>query len=547
MVTEVTTRSIYPYTATALVVVTFPDGSRAAGTGAMVGINDLLTATHVVYNPDRGGWASSLSIYPGADFNGIISRIEDAPFVLDSFRWQSHGWPDQAFTDGSNTTFRYDESQYDVAVIGLSKAIGAQTGWFGLSPGVDAAQSASILGYASGAPGLMSGKAWVTRDAWASVYIATDGPGTDLLGAGSSGGPLYVIDSNGMPSIIGVKSAGTAYSNIWADIGLVYDELLTAISANDTLLSGAYLYKGIPDADATAGRTFSISLDADTFRSSNAGEPLVYAATLADGSPLPSWLKFDAATKMFSGMPESADAAGIRVRVTANSTTLATAAGSSPASDEFRIVIGTAGLDYTGGAGNERIAAQSGNDRIDGAGGIDTVMFASKRAAYQINLAASGISVKDSAGAGGADSLFSIERLQFADVSLALDIKGHAGQAFRLYQAAFDRNPDLGGLGAQINGLDSGTSLLQISRNFIDSEEFLLRYGANPSNEAFVTQLYANVLHRAPDAGGYAVQLGALNGGMSRAQLLVNFSESTENYNATIVGIQNGIEYLPFT
>jgi hypothetical protein len=60
-----------------------------------------------------------------------------------------------------------------------------------------------------------------------------------------------------------------------------------------------------------------------------------------------------------------------------------------------------------------------------------------------------------------------------------------------------------------------------------------------------VTLLYANVLHRTPDAAGFAVQVNALNSGMSRAQLLVNFSESNENFGATIVGIQNGIDYIP--
>lgn len=64
MAVEVTTRTAYPYTATALIIVTFPDGSKAAGTGAVVGPNDLLTATHVVYSPDHGGWASGISIYP---------------------------------------------------------------------------------------------------------------------------------------------------------------------------------------------------------------------------------------------------------------------------------------------------------------------------------------------------------------------------------------------------------------------------------------------------------------------------------------------------
>lgn len=540
MAVEVTTRTTFPYTAATLIVVTFPDGFKAAGTGAMVGPNDLLTATHVVYSPEHGGWASAVSIYPGADFNAVTGVIEDAPHVVEGFRWQFDGWPTQSFADGSNATFSRAESQYDVALIGLSKAIGAQTGWFGLAPGYDAPQWASVLGYASGTTGLMNGKAWVTRDASAAVYVATDTPGTDLLGAGSSGGPLYVTDSNGLPTIIGVKSAGSASTNIWADIGLLHDHLSAAISRNDALLNGAYLYKGIPDADATAGRSFSFSLGADTFRSSNTSDTLAYTATLADGASLPSWLQFDAARKVFSGIPASTDPSAVRVRVTASASGTA---GASSASDEFQILIGTAGIDYSGRSGNERIGAQSGNDLIDGGNGLDTVVFAGKRAAYQIKAAASGITVKDTAGNGGTDSLSNIERLQFADMSLAFDTSGNAGQAYRLYQAAFNRTPDTGGLSFQTRALDDGWGLGGIAQNFIDSPEFSSKYGALDDRQ-FVTQLYQNVLHRAPEPAGLAYHLNNLGNGMLRSQVLVGFSESPENQAAIIGMIQNGIELI---
>ena len=44
---------------------------------------------------------------------------------------------------------------------------------------------------------------------------------------------------------------------------------------------------------------------------------LIYSATLADGSSLPGWLSFDAATRTFSGTPENDDVGAIDVRVTA--------------------------------------------------------------------------------------------------------------------------------------------------------------------------------------------------------------------------------------
>lgn len=198
-----------------------------------------------------------------------------------------------------------------------------------------------------------------------------------------------------------------------------------------------------------------------------------------------------------------------------------------------------------GFAGNDRLISLGGNDYLDGGAGVDTAMYSGTRGSYNYSFVNGVITVADRTGLQGTDTMTNVERLSFADGNVAFDINGNAGQAYRLYQAALDRKPDMTGLGAQINGLDSGMSLQQISQNFINAAEFGLKYGAGLSNEAFVTQLYANVLHRAPDAGGFAVQVNALNTGMSHAQLLVNFSESPENYQATLVGIQNGIEYVP--
>ncbi len=39
----------------------------------------------------------------------------------------------------------------------------------------------------------------------------------------------------------------------------------------------------------------------NTFSDVDVGDTLTYSATLADGTPLPSWLSFDAATQTFSG------------------------------------------------------------------------------------------------------------------------------------------------------------------------------------------------------------------------------------------------------
>lgn len=182
---------------------------------------------------------------------------------------------------------------------------------------------------------------------------------------------------------------------------------------------------------------------------------------------------------------------------------------------------------------------------VDGGGGLDTMHFSGVKANFAVEKSGNVSNISDKTAMEGTQVLSNFERLKFADSALALDIDGNAGRAYRLYQAAFDRKPDLPGLGVQMNALDVGFTLQQISQNFIDSPEFNLKYGPSLSNEDFVTQLYANVLHRFPDPDGYAHQTKALENGMSRAQLLINFSESPENYKATLVGIENGIEYIP--
>lgn len=198
------------------------------------------------------------------------------------------------------------------------------------------------------------------------------------------------------------------------------------------------------------------------------------------------------------------------------------------------------GLVFTGDATPQKISDTVGNDVINGDSGIDMVLYNCNRANFFVNKTATGWIV--SSLAEGADTLTNIERLQFADKTLALDITGNAGQAYRLYQAAFNRTPDGGGLKYWIEQMDTGTTLEQVAVGFINSAEFKALYGENPSNEDFVTKLYSNVLHRAPDAGGKAYWVEQLNKGTSKAAVLASFSESPENQAGVLNAIMYGID-----
>lgn len=105
-------------------------------------------------------------------------------------------------------------------------------------------------------------------------------------------------------------------------------------------------------------------------------------------------------------------------------------------------------------------------------------------------------------------------------------------EATRLYQAALNRAPDAPGLAAVSDALHNGASIEQVAQGFVNSGEFARAYGAL-SNDAFVTQLYANVLHRVPDPSGRQTWLNDLATGGTRAHVLSGLADSNENRIAT--------------
>lgn len=207
-------------------------------------------------------------------------------------------------------------------------------------------------------------------------------------------------------------------------------------------------------------------------------------------------------------------------------------------------LVGSYGADAMGGgAGADLLKGAGGNDFLDGGGGVDTAVFANARSNYVVSHNATGYTVTALSGDEGVDTLVNIERAVFGDgTHLALDVQGAGGTAYRLYQAAFNRAPDAGGLGYHIADLDKGVYVGTVASHFIASPEFASKYGTL-DNEQFVRQLYANVLHRAPDADGLAYHLHNLQTTHTRADVLVGFSESPENQANVIGAIQDGMVY----
>ncbi|WP_306395390.1 Calx-beta domain-containing protein [Telluria beijingensis] len=184
---------------------------------------------------------------------------------------------------------------------------------------------------------------------------------------------------------------------------------------------------------------------------------------------------------------------------------------------------------------------------VKGGAGIDTVNYAGNRDAYTIDRVADGFTISHKNGVGGTDLLTGIERIDFGDVNMALDIDGIGGQAYRIYQAALNRTPDSAGLGFWIDVMDRGLSLAEVAAGFMRTPEFIAAYGANPSNHDLVSQIYLNVLHRPAEPGGLEYWTGALDRGVvTAAQALSMISESPENQAALAPVIGEGFTYTPY-
>lgn len=112
-----------------------------------------------------------------------------------------------------------------------------------------------------------------------------------------------------------------------------------------------------------------------------------------------------------------------------------------------------------------------------------------------------------------------------------------AQEVARLYDTVFGRLPDAAGLGYWRGRLDDGSARAEdVADAFTRSGEFAQRYGAL-SNRDFVAAVYGNTLHRAPDAGGLDYWTAQLDGGGSRAAIVVGFSESAEHVGLTAANI----------
>lgn len=186
------------------------------------------------------------------------------------------------------------------------------------------------------------------------------------------------------------------------------------------------------------------------------------------------------------------------------------------------------GMGWIAGSGDDRLEGGAGNDRLIGGDGIDTAVFSGLRSGYSVRREGKEWIVEDLVAArDGTDRLIGIERVEFADQLLHIELASDAAfQVAGLYEALFDRAPDLEGLRWWMDAMGKGATLKDLAGAFLLSAE------AAPlramGNAAFVGHLYDTLFEREADADGFAFWTGALNAGFSRAEMTALFLESEE-------------------
>ncbi|MFJ5366847.1 putative Ig domain-containing protein, partial [Pectobacterium punjabense] len=149
-----------------------------------------------------------------------------------------------------------------------------------------------------------------------SVTLADGSPLPSWITFNAATGTFSGTPGNADVGSLSIRVIATDSSNatVHTDFGL------TVTNVNDApVVSGS-----VPPQILAQGGSLNLTLPAGLFSDPDVGDTLTLSATLADGSPLPSWITFNAATGTFSGTPGNADVGNLSIRVTATDSSNAT-------------------------------------------------------------------------------------------------------------------------------------------------------------------------------------------------------------------------------
>lgn len=195
---QISNTNEYPWSCIASLRITAADGSGWIGTGWLVGPRILLTAGHVVYMDDHGGWAQQIEVIPGR--NG-----DNFPFgscIATDFR-SVQGW-----TQNRDSAF-----DYGVILLPADNRFGDQLGWFGYQVHTDdelSSYTVNISGYPGDKP---TGTQWWMSGTVKTVTDRNFVYDIDTAG-GQSGAPVWLsLEGDNGRYGIGVHTNGALSGN----------------------------------------------------------------------------------------------------------------------------------------------------------------------------------------------------------------------------------------------------------------------------------------------------------------------------------------------
>ncbi|MCX7086903.1 MAG: putative Ig domain-containing protein [Methylococcales bacterium] len=259
----------------------------------------------------------------------------------------------------------------------------------------------------------------------------------------------------------------------------------------------------LPDQLAPQEMAFSYTLPNTTFTDADVGDTLSYSATLADGSALPSWLGFDAATRTFNGTPTVTGTLSVRVTATDSSNAKASDVFDIASSVQNLTLNGTSGADSLfGGLGNDTLSGLEGNDFLNGGAGVDTMTGGLGDDVYAVDNA--GDTIIEVAGEGeGDDDVHTsinytlpanVERLEAdgtADLALSGNVLnngiwGNAGN--NTLSGGTGNDYLLGNAGNDVYVFNRGDGQDSIDNADVLTATDTLRFGVNISDTDIVAQ-----------------------------------------------------------
>jgi serralysin len=202
---------------------------------------------------------------------------------------------------------------------------------------------------------------------------------------------------------------------------------------------------------------------------------------------------------------------------------------------------------------NGTVHTTAANDLVTGFAGLNAVVYTGQLSQYSLNDTAGQILVQDSVGGrDGTDTLVNIQRLIFADKSVAFDLSasfatdviGNAGVVAKIIGAVYGAasiaaHPDFVGIG--LGFADAGMSYANLMQLALGA-----KLGPAFTNEQEIQLLYGNLLGHAASTADVAFWGGTLaTGQFTHVTLAEMAADSPANAaNINLVGLaQNGVAY----